>query len=354
VSDARAASFRRLEPLLDRALELDGDARDRFLTLCAEIHPDLISDLRRALAPEGLLPDIGAVAASATAAPATDRRGLIVGNWRLLERLGRGGQSSVYRGERLLPAGQFGAVKLLRSHDAANRDLFERERTLLARLAHPGIARLIDAGSSRDAVPYLVLEIAPGHDLDDWLAEVQPDLPRRLAVLRRIAEATAYAHASGVLHRDLKPSNVRVDHADHSRLLDFGIGKALDATPGATRLHALSPDWAAPEQVLGRPTTTATDVYALGALLYLMLTGTTPHAAFEGDWANLLERAGARVPMPPSRAELANPETAIRFAREPSALDALALRALDPDPARRPRSAQAFAEELQRRIDAEA
>ena len=149
MSDSRAARFKRLEPLIDRALELEGEQRERFLALCAEIHGDLIADLRRALQPDAL-PDIGAVAASATAAPATDRRGLSVGNWKLIERLGRGGMSSVYRAERIVPAGLQAAVKLLRGGDAARRELFERERGLLARLVHPSIARLLDGGSHRD------------------------------------------------------------------------------------------------------------------------------------------------------------------------------------------------------------
>ena len=354
----RAARFKRLEPLLDRALELEGMARERFLVLCGEIHPDLIGDLRRALSPDAkLLPDIGAVAASATAAPATDRRGLIVGPWRLLERLGRGGMGSVYRAERIGKPDEKAAVKLLRIEDQPNaatrRDLFERERLLLARLDHPHIARLLDAGAPRDAPPYLVLELAPGLDLDDWLEQLQPDLPRRLTALLQIADAVSYAHNSGVLHRDLKPSNVRVDVHDDIKLLDFGIGKSLDATPGATRFHALTPDWAAPEQLLGRPTTTATDLYSLGALLYLMLTGRGPHPPFADDWATLLDTAGTRVAVPPSRAELHVPETPIRFSRNPSALDTLALRALDPDPTRRPRSAAEFAAELRDCLRAE-
>jgi eukaryotic-like serine/threonine-protein kinase len=368
VSEARAARFKRLEPLLDRAFELEGEARERFLLLCADIYPDLVSDLRRALAPDAaLLPDIGAVAASASTAPATDRRGLVLGNWRLLERLGRGGMGSVYRAERLLPAGLQAAVKMLRIEDAvataadtdggrsaARRDLFERERALLARLDHPGIARLIDGGNQRDAPPFLVLELAPGLDLDDWLEQVMPDLPRRLAVLLQIAEAVAYAHSCGVLHRDLKPSNVRVDVHDRSKLLDFGIGKSLDATPGATRIHALTPDWAAPEQLLGRPTATGTDVYALGALLYLMLTGRGPHPAFDGDWSTLCETCAVRVPVPPSRADLHAPDTPIRFARAPGGLDSLALAALAPDPAQRPRSAAAFAAALRTCLEREA
>ena len=354
----RAARFKRREPLLDRALELEGGARERFLVLCGEIHPDLIDDLRRALAPDAkLLPDIGAVAASATAAPATDRRGLIVGGWRLLERLGRGGMGSVYRAERLHHADEIAAVKLLRVETVADaplrRDLFERERMLLARLDHPGIARLIDSGTPRDAPSYLVLELAPGWDLDDWLAQLQPDLPRRLAVLLQVADAVTYAHGCGVLHRDLKPSNVRVDGHDMARLLDFGIGKSLDATPGATRFTALTPDWAAPEQLLGQPTTATTDVYALGALLYLMLTGRLPHQPFDDNWPALLDAAATRLPLPPSRAELHVPETPIRFARQPGALDAVVLRALAPEPARRQRSAAEFAAQLRACLEVE-
>lgn len=344
MSEARAARFKRLEPLIDRALELEGRARERFLALCAEIHPDLIADLRRALQSDAL-PDIGAVAASATAAPATDRRGLSIGNWKLIERLGRGGMSSVYRAERIVPAGLQAAVKLLRGGDVARRDLFERERGLLARLVHPSIARLLDGGSHRDQ-PYLVLELANGLDLDDWLEQVRPDHRRRMAVLLQIAEAVAFAHANGVLHRDLKPSNVRVDGADRIKLLDFGIGKSMDAAPGVTRHHALTPDFAAPEQLLGEPTGPWTDVYALGSLLYFMLTDRGPYPRFEGDWAALLDRASQREPQAPSHAVRGLPTAPMQAATNPAALDALVLRALSRDPARRHAGALQFAQEL--------
>jgi serine/threonine protein kinase len=344
VSEARAARFKRLEPLIDRALELEGDVRERFLALMADIHPDLIADLRRALQDDAL-PDIGAVAASATAAPATDRRGLTIGNWKLVERLGRGGMSSVYRAERIVPPGMQAAVKLLRGGDIARRDLFERERGLLARLVHPSIARLLDGGSHRDQ-PYLVLELAHGLDLDDWLEQVRPDYRRRMAVLLQIAEAVAFAHGNGVLHRDLKPSNVRVDGADRIKLLDFGIGKSMDATAGATRHQALTPDFCAPEQLLGEPTGPFTDVYALGALLYLMLTDRGPFPRFEGNWAALFESAACREPETPSRAVYGLPSAPLHAANNPAALDALAQRALRRDPAQRHASAMQFAQEL--------
>jgi serine/threonine protein kinase len=344
VNEARAARFKRLEPLIDRALELEGVARDRFLALMADIHPDLIADLRRALQDDAL-PDIGAVAASATAAPATDRRGLTIGNWKLIERLGRGGMSSVYRAERIVPAGLQAAVKLLRGGDNARRDLFERERGLLARLVHPGIARLLDGGSHRNQ-PYLVLELAHGLDLDDWLEQVRPDFRRRMDVLLQIAEAVAFAHGQGVLHRDLKPSNVRVDGADRIKLLDFGIGKSLDAQPGVTRFHALTPDFAAPEQLLGEPTGAATDVYALGALLYWMLADRGPFPPFAGDWAGLVDAASWREPPAPSAIAQSDRNAPIHVAANPAALDALALRALARDPARRQAGSLQFAQEL--------
>jgi serine/threonine protein kinase len=359
MSPDRRERFRRLEPLLDRALDLEGDERERFLKLMAEIHPDLIADLRRGLAPDaGRLPDIGAVAAAASAAPATDRRGVIVGDWRLVERLGRGGMGSVYRAERLSRREQ-AAVKLLRAAvgdlrgDEVRRDLFERESQLLARLDHPGIARLLDAGHRRDAPPYLVLELAPGLDLDDWLEQVQPDLPRRLAVLQQVADAVTYAHDAGVLHRDLKPSNVRVDAHDAAKLLDFGIGKSLDATPGATRLLALTPDWAAPEQILGHATTPATDIHALGAILYVMLAGRGPYPPFDDDWVGLRERAAHRTPVAPSLVGADAPDTPIRFARHPDALDALVLRALSTEPHDRHASAADFARALRACLEAE-
>jgi serine/threonine protein kinase len=344
VSETRAARFKRLEPLLDRALELEGQPRERFLALCAEIHPDLIADLRRALQPDAL-PDIGAVAASATAAPATDRRGLNIGNWRLIERLGRGGMSSVYRAERILPPGLQAAVKMLRGGDLAHRDLFERERGLLARLVHPGIARLLDGGSHRDQ-PYLVLELAEGLDLDDWLERVQPSLDRRLAVLLQIAEAVTYAHDSGVLHRDLKPSNVRIDGADRSKLLDFGIGKSLDAAAGATRYQALTPDFAAPEQLLGEPTGPWTDIYALGTLLYWMLLDRGPFARFDGNWAALFEGAAGREPPAPSELARAMPQAPLHAVRDVKAFDAVAAQATARQPARRHPGAMAFAQAL--------
>ncbi|TXH15085.1 MAG: serine/threonine protein kinase, partial [Gammaproteobacteria bacterium] len=204
------ARFERLEPLIDRALALEGAARERFLALCGEIYPDLENDLRRALAPEDGFPALGGLAAELTRERAVDRRGQRVGAWRLGERIGQGGMGAVYLAERA--DGAFDkrvAIKLLRGGDPRFGEQLDRERRLLARLDHPGIARLIDGGVLDDGQPWLAMELADGEDLDFWL-QGNPALRARLDVFVAICDAVESAHAAKVVHRDLKPRNVRV------------------------------------------------------------------------------------------------------------------------------------------------
>ncbi|HET6604882.1 MAG TPA: serine/threonine-protein kinase [Xanthomonadaceae bacterium] len=348
--------FQRLEPLLDRALELEGAERERFLVDCAAVHPDLIRDLRRALAGDDALPELGALAAGVVRERTTDRRNLRAGPWRLLEKLGRGGMGTVYLAERA--DGAFDkrvAIKLLRSHDRERfREHLERERRLLARLDHPSVARLIDAGVTRDDQPYLVMELAQGLDLDAWARTHRPSLRRRLQVLQAVCGAVGAAHSHLIVHRDLKPSNIRVDAHDRIKLLDFGIAKLLEEDGGGgdeTRSLALTPEFAAPEQLQRGVVTTRADVYALGALLYLLLTGRSPHPRFTGDWPAMIEAVTAREAIAPSveaRSKAGAPVPA-RLLR--GDLDAICRRALARDPAHRYASAEALAEDLQRHLD---
>ena len=172
------ARFARLEPLIDRTLELEGEARERFLALCGEIHPDLIADLRRALTPDDGLPALGALAQEITQERTTDRRGLRAGPWRLLEKLGQGGMGTVYLAERADGAfDKRAAMKLLRSDDSRFKEQLERERRVLARLDHPGIARLIDGGVLDNGQPWLVMELAEGEELDAWLRRMRRACP---------------------------------------------------------------------------------------------------------------------------------------------------------------------------------
>lgn len=199
-----------------------------------------------------------------------------VGPWRVLEQVGRGGMGLVFRGERADGAFERQvAVKFLRRDIAIEAERLASERHVLARLDHPHIARLLDGGVSADGQPWLVMEWADGLPLDAWCSQRKPDLSTRIAVFRQLCAAVAFAHSHLIVHRDLKPANVRVDKADKVKLLDFGIARLLDQ--GAHSLHtvdhAMTPAYAAPEQFQAAPLSVATDVYALGGILFHLLSG---------------------------------------------------------------------------------
>ena len=356
--ETTAERFRRLEPLLDRALELEGKARDDFIASCAAIYPDLIGDLRRALSLDDTsLPGLGDLAAEAVrdqrGERSTDRRNLRAGPWQLIEKLGRGGMGTVYRAQRA--DGAFDkqvAVKLLRGQDLRFKDHLERERQLLARLEHPAIARLIDGGVLKDGQPFLVMELAEGHDLDKWCKQKQPSLERRLRVFIDICAAVAEAHSHLIVHRDLKPSNIRVADDDSVKLLDFGIAKLLDPDikRGETRSVALTPEYAAPEQLDGGVITTRTDVYALGALLYLLLTGRSPHPHFDGNWAAMIEAVCQHDAAPPSQ-KLRDGTAPFAANELRGDLDAICLKALSRNPQSRYATAETLAGDVERHLD---
>ena len=361
MSESVRARFRRLEPLLDRALELEGEEREAFIAECADSQPDLVAHLRRALAAdEAALPGLGSLAAEAVRRDSTERHNLRAGPWQLVERLGRGGMGTVYLAERA--DGAFDkrvAIKLLRGQDDLRfKEHLERERQVLARLDHPSIARLVDGGVLPDGQPYLVMELAPGDELHTWLQAQSPSLERRLQVFLGICAAVGYAHSHLIVHRDLKPTNIRVDARDQPRLLDFGIAKLLDseASRGDTRHLALTPEYAAPEQLQGGTVTTRTDIYALGALLHLLLTGRSPHPRFDGDWASLVA-AVCELPRAAPSLAVAGAEAsplALPARRLRGDLDAIVLRALALEPAQRYGSAEALAEDVRRHLDGRA
>jgi tetratricopeptide (TPR) repeat protein/predicted Ser/Thr protein kinase len=355
MSTQHSERFKRMEPLLDRALDLDGVERERFLSMCADIHPDLIDDLRRALAlGDDALPALGGLAAEVTRERPTDRRGLRAGSWRLIAKLGRGGMGTVYLAERADGAFEMKvAIKLLRGHDLRFKEQLERERRVLARLDHPHIARLLDGGVLPDGQPFLAMELADGEDLDDWLARTRPDLRTRLRVFLDVCEGVAYAHAVLVVHRDLKPSNIRVADDGQVKLLDFGIAKLLepDAERGNTQHLALTPDFAAPEQLKGQEVSTRTDVYALGALLCMMLAGRAPHPSFDGDWASFVRRVTEDDAPAPSDVAFNGPAAALPPALLRGELDAIVAQALRRDPARRYPSVDALAADVRRYLE---
>ena len=237
--------------------------------------------------------------------------GKSLGAYKLLSPLGEGGMGTVWLAER--SDGRFErkvAVKFLHfavaSQGVAER--FKREGKILGQLAHPHIAELIDAGVTNRGEPYLVLELVEGKQIDEYCDERTLGVEARIELFLDVVGAVAHAHANLIVHRDIKPSNVLVSRDGQVKLLDFGIAKLLadDANPGlATQLTmesgaALTPQFAAPEQVTGGPITTATDVYALGVLLYVLLTGQHPAGPGPHSPADLVKAITDTDPRRPS------------------------------------------------------
>ena len=327
--------------LFREVADLSPAERDRYFEQ-HQVRPEIRADLESLLRYDSgtALPLAQAIASEAQAylAPA-EAAGRICGPYRLMRLLGRGGAGDVYLAERIDgQVKQRVAVKLLRQ-DSESRSFharFLQERQILASLQHPGIATLLDAGQTGDGKAYLVMEYVDGVTIDVYCASL--DLRARLSLFLQVCEAVSFAHRNLIIHRDLKPSNILVDNAGRPRLLDFGIAKILDAPADQTRTQErqLTPDYASPEQVRGATQTTATDIYSLGAVLYHLLTGRSPHA-FP---ARTPEAIGTAIcmsdPVPASRL---NPEL-------PTDLDFILRKALRKEPEERYGSVEALADDI--------
>jgi serine/threonine protein kinase/Tfp pilus assembly protein PilF len=278
--------WRHVSRHLDLALEMGPGARAAWLASLRVAEPAVAVDVEALLAEHRVLSDEGFLESSAFLdAPASTLAGLTVGGYTLESPIGQGGMGTVWRAVRT--DGRFegkAAVKLLNAAliGRTGEERFRREGSILARLTHPHIGRLIDAGVSGTGQPYLLLEYIDGRHIDRYCDEQRLGVEERLRLFLDVQSAVAHAHANLIVHRDLKPSNVLVTTDGQVKLLDFGIAKLIDAgDAAASRLtvdggRALTPKYAAPEQVTGGAITTATDVYALGVLLFELLTGRHP------------------------------------------------------------------------------
>ncbi len=265
--------------------------------------------------------------------------------------LARGGMSEVYRARRA--DGQFEkpvAFKLSRSETSVGPGRFHNERQILASLEHPGIARLIDGGLTAEGLPYMVMELVDGRDVLSYCRQHQLDLQQRLALFAQVCEAVGYAHRHLVIHRDLKPSNILVDNSGRVKLLDFGIAKLLGTgmlPEGQSTLAMMTPEYAAPEQLEGKSATTATDVYALGVLLYQLLSGRPPWNLRQLPLPAALQRLLHTDPEPLSQAARNNPDAPIPAKLLAGDLDAIVAKALRREPEARYTSAQALWNDVQ-------
>ena len=238
-----------------------------------------------------------------------DRSGERVGAYRLLRLLGEGGMGSVYLAER--EEGDFhqrAALKLVRA-DFINDDTrarFLRERRILAQLIHPHIAQLHDGRVTTGGAPYFTLEYVEGEPITKYCDERKLSIRKRLRLVLQVCTAVAYAHRNLIVHRDLKPSNIFVTTEGEVKLLDFGIAKLLDAETSDSRTETqarmMTPEYASPEQVLGEPITTATDVYAIGVLIYELLSGRLPYARADAGTISWSKAVVEEAPEPVYRA----------------------------------------------------
>ena len=232
--------------------------------------------------------------------------GTRLGPWRLLHLIGRGGAGEVYLAERADGAFQQRvAVKVMQRGAVAEVARFQAEREILARLEHPGIARLLDGGVHPDGQPYMVMEYVEGQSLTEFCDARRLNLEARLKLFIEVCTVVAYAHRNFVVHRDLKPRNILVTPEGRVKLLDFGVAKLLDVVggPASEKTSApLTPDYAAPEQLTGQPITTATDVYALGVVLFELLTSRKPFHNTAMPVAHAVRSVLHEEPPAPSRA----------------------------------------------------
>ncbi len=227
---------------------------------------------------------IGIAAAShSIATEELDLSGSLVDGYQLIERIGTGGMGEVYRARNEAAGFKHEvALKLMRpmAEFSGGLERFENERRLLAQLKHPNIAALYDGGYTDSNHPYFILELIEGRSIDRYIEDESVSLEGVLEIFTTICDAVQFAHSQLIVHRDLKPSNVLIDSTGRAKLLDFGIAKeiAMDSADSTVAMDiALTPNFASPEQLLGQPIGTSSDVYSLGALLFSLLTGRPPH-----------------------------------------------------------------------------
>jgi eukaryotic-like serine/threonine-protein kinase len=341
VDDLSSAQKRYVDALLDDLLELPEDQRiERLHTLRIDdpaVMEEVKSLLHAVSASRDFLRPKPLRLTDVPADPTLLEAGL--GRWRFVRLIGHGGMGDVYEATRA--EGDFEqrvAIKILQWEAADQSGRFHAERQILARLEHAGIARLYDGGLTADARPYMVMEYVEGRPITQFCLLSKATLESRLKLFIQVCDAIAYAHQNLVVHRDLKPSNILVTQAGTVKLLDFGIAKLLDSHAARVtqgRAAPMTPSCAAPEQLAGGAITTATDVYALGVLLFELLTGAHPWIETETPILQAMRAFLDRAAPVASEKAASNPDAPIPARLIVGDLDAIVAKALRREPKHR-------------------
>jgi serine/threonine protein kinase/tetratricopeptide (TPR) repeat protein len=363
-------SWQHLERLFEAVVQLSPEERGAFLRRECD-DPELIAEVERLIAHDSSSQDLiaGAVDEVITDTALAERIGSdpgrfqgensgglapgdLIGPYRVVDSLGEGGMGVVYLGERAdATYEQRVAIKVVREALPGTVEKFQTERQILADLVHPNIARLLDGGSTPGGLPYLVMEFVDGDPIDTYADGHHLDLQERLRLFLSVCEAVRFAHRNLVVHRDLKPSNILVSAGGQPRLLDFGIARLLgpeglqgDMTFSVGRFF--TPEFASPEQVRGERVTTAADVYSLGVLLYLLITGERPYQVDTASLIGIERVVCEEIPTAPSTKLSGEARRAVA-----GDLDWITLKALEKDPERRYGSALELKEDLERHLN---
>ncbi len=342
--------FRRSRAIFGEAADMPREDREAFLREACGDDAALREEVEALLSESESVPlerDVHEAMRSLESPP----EGTRIGPYELVEEIGRGGMGTVHLARRADGAFERDvAIKLVGfGLDAAYfLERFREERRILASLAHPNIGALLDGGTMGDGRPYLIMELVSGRPIDVYCREEKTPLEARLRLFRDVCSAVEHAHRNLVIHRDLKPSNILVTKEGVPKLLDFGLARLLTPEAGtdrtATGYRALTPAFASPEQVRGDALTPASDVYSLGVLLYVLLTGKKPYRTTTGDeYAALLHAVLTEEPLRPAAAA---PEAKI-----PRDLEAIVLKAMRKEPELRYGSAEELSEDVGRFLE---
>jgi eukaryotic-like serine/threonine-protein kinase len=374
--------WRQIDDLFQAALDCEPAARAALLESVCQRDAELRAEVESLLEAHehagftGLRHEFASMLEAHAAKAAAGRR---IGVYRVEREIGQGGMGRVYLATRADDVFEKRvAIKVVRGLETADiLARFRTERQILATLDHPNITRLLDGGTTDDGLPYFVMDFIEGEPIDRYCERRLLTVTERLVLFRRVLAAVQYAHQNLVIHRDIKPTNVLVTDAGVPCLLDFGIAKLLAPDrrghdPTRTHLRPLTPEYASPEQVRGDPITTATDVYALGVLLYQLLSGRRPYRGATTSAAEVERAVCEEEPERPSSAAVRSdaepghepsPPTPVAIAatregtperlrrRLAGDLDTIVMKALRKDPTRRYASVEQLAEDIRRHLD---